>query len=657
VGSSVVISTNPGSNKGKGISPPLNSAPPHPPPQAFYLADAFLPCMYRKVAAVWVSLVMMFGFIMIVDINMDFIPIAEGTTHYVNETGSGGAFIKVQDAINASIDGDTVFVYNGTYYENIFITKKINLIGENRNSTLIDASNYFDVIIVGDGPVKITEFTIRNSGSGSFAGIHISSENDCIIEKNNIVNNGNGIYLSGNGANNLISANNISNNTIGITMEDHEYNTISKNNITYNQYGIIFDVSSTDHTIDNNSICNNEYGIKFTGSSLFNTITNNNISENINYGILFDATGYNIVNGNLIYNNSNGIYFRATGYNDISGNQIISNQNSGIYFDGGGFTTFSNNTILHNDNGIFILPKATTNDFISNNISNNNIGVNIDGCQNENVFFHNNITSNNNYGGKLVSSSNTSIYHNYFIQNGIQASDDSNGQNQWNKSYPDGGNYWSDYTGKDLYYGPNQDIPGNDAIGDTNYSIDADSIDHYPLMEGIGEHIFLYNGWNLISIPYIQSDTNLSSVLFPILGSYNAVQHYELTDINDQWKHNHVLKPFELNDLEHLNHTIGFWIDITDTPGIVSEYPGFLPTSNQTILLHPGWNMVGYPSLTSHNRTIGLNNLTFDTHIDCIQWYDAATKTWHFMDQDDSFVPGRGYWVHSKVDAEWEVPL
>ena len=37
--------------------------------------------------------------------------------------------------------------------------------------------------------------------------------------------------------------------------------------------------------------------------------------------------------------------------------------------------------------------------------------------------------------------------------------------------------------------------------------------------------------------------------------------------------------------------------------------------------------------------------------------YRAATQTWHFMGSDDSFVPGRGYWVHSKVEAEWEVPL
>jgi hypothetical protein len=66
---------------------------------------------------------------------------------------------------------------------------------------------------------------------------------------------------------------------------------------------------------------------------------------------------------------------------------------------------------------------------------------------------------------------------------------------------------------------------------------------------------------------------------------------------------------------------------------------------------------VGYPSLTSYNRSVGLNNLTFGTDVDCIQWYDAAAQTWHFMGPDDYFIPGRGYWIHSKVEATWEVPL
>jgi len=54
--------------------------------------------------------------------------------------------------------------------------------------------------------------------------------------------------------------------------------------------------------------------------------------------------------------------------------------------------------------------------------------------------------------------------------------------NTWDKGYPSGGNYWSDYNGTDLYSGPYQNVTGSDGIGDTPYVIDSSDIDHYPLM-------------------------------------------------------------------------------------------------------------------------------------------------------------------------------
>jgi hypothetical protein len=52
----------------------------------------------------------------------------------------------------------------------------------------------------------------------------------------------------------------------------------------------------------------------------------------------------------------------------------------------------------------------------------------------------------------------------------------------WDDDYPSGGNYYDDYTGADAYHGPNQNIIGSDGIGDTPHFIDAENIDHYPLM-------------------------------------------------------------------------------------------------------------------------------------------------------------------------------
>ena len=167
----------------------------------------------------------------------------------------------------------------------------------------------------------------------------------------------------------------------------------------------------------------------------------------------------------------------------------------------------------------------------------------------------------------------------------------------------------------------------------------------------------LSKGWNLISIPYIQSNTNLGTVLNSIDGSYDAVQWYNATDANDQWKHYQISKPSNLNDLDDIDHTMGFWVHITQPGETIFMFNGVQPIQNQTITLYPGWNHVGYPSLTSYNRTDGLNNVEFGTDVDAIQWYDAANKTWHFINQDDTFVPGRGYWVHSEIETSWVVPL
>ena len=43
-----------------------------------------------------------------------------------------------------------------------------------------------------------------------------------------------------------------------------------------------------------------------------------------------------------------------------------------------------------------------------------------------------------------------------------------------------------DYTGSDVYHGPNQDLSGGDDIGDTPYSINGGStVDRYPLVNSV----------------------------------------------------------------------------------------------------------------------------------------------------------------------------
>jgi hypothetical protein len=266
-------------------------------------------------------------------------------------------------------------------------------------------------------------------------------------------------------------------------------------------------------------------------------------------------------------------------------------------------------------------------------------------------------------GIRLVNqANNNTLHHNNIINNTYQVYISSSYGNIWDDGNGEG-NYWSDYNGLDD--GSNGRI-ADDGVGDTEIphpSTDGGygyfQLDNYPMMGTCGPlnyFIVLKQGWNLISIPVIQINQILTKVLEMIDGNYDSIQWYDSKDTSDSWKHHKIGKPFG-NDLFELNETMSFWIHITNPGDTIFLYNGTAPTSNQTIPLHTGWNMVGYPSLSNHNRTVGLNNLEFGTHVDVIQWYDAASKTWHFMDQDDYFFPGRGYWMHSRVDTTWEVPL
>jgi parallel beta-helix repeat protein len=384
---------------------------------------------------------------------------------------------------------------------------------------------------------------------------------------------------------------------------------------------------------------------------------NNNITSNGRNGIFFmDSIHNKIIGNNISDNTEDGIRFFNSPENKIIGNNV-SNNSDGIqvqYYYGG--IEIEDNIISSNaENGIYIYWYSYKNNITANQISDNSVGINISAYSNNNTIIANNVI-NNSDGIFLHDAVDNVIYHNNLIINTNQAFDNTNDSNQWDDGYPSGGNYWSDYPGLDIYNGPNQDILGSDGIGDDPYVIDSDSQDDYPLWEPYSNFMILKPGWNLISVPLIQEDENLLKVLELIDGYYDAVQWYDITDTNDHWKHYHINKLFG-NDLSDLNETMGFWIHITGNDDIIFFYRGIKPTINQNIPLYPGWNLVGYPSLTNKLRDTALNNIIFDIDVDAIQTYDAATKTWEELSPSDSFELGEGYWVHSKVEKVWIVPL
>ena len=85
--------------------------------------------------------------------------------------------------------------------------------------------------------------------------------------------------------------------------------------------------------------------------------------------------------------------------------------------------------------------------------------------------------------GIWIVGENNRVFHNNFVNNTHHAIATQSQSNMWDDGYPSGGNYWSDYTGIDLYCGSYQNETGSDGIGDSPYVIDYNNIDHFPLTE------------------------------------------------------------------------------------------------------------------------------------------------------------------------------
>ena len=137
----------------------------------------------------------------------------EGNTLYVGGNGSGN-YSFIQDAIDNASDGDTIFVYSGVYYENILVSKPVFLVGEQKNSCIIDGYNNNCTVTITAEYATINGFTIVGGGSDQNfsvyeifqSGIRVEASN-CTIENNIIQNNRMGLF--GLRVTNLIISNNL----------------------------------------------------------------------------------------------------------------------------------------------------------------------------------------------------------------------------------------------------------------------------------------------------------------------------------------------------------------------------------------------------------------------------------------------------------------
>ncbi len=323
--------------------------------------------------------------------------------------GDANAWLTIQHAIDTVVADDIINVAAGTYNEHLIIhTPNINLIGEDKESTIIDAmqdpswsSAKAGILIegsktdqLGASNVTISGFTIRNAELegdeilfqglweclGGASGIQIYGSSGNTIENNIIEKCGYQIWILAesagagysNSGNNIISQNVIrdsaqraiylySDNSVYVVNTTISNNTISDTRDEFGtSAGIYMWGEVTDTLIENNTITNCNDGIRtwndpvFYNNSLMNhtSIIGNNITHSRGCGILLQNDSYNTVSDNILeYNGGGGIQIHYGSNSLITGTTIRENPKGGILLTACENTTVTGNNIFDN-NGI-----------------------------------------------------------------------------------------------------------------------------------------------------------------------------------------------------------------------------------------------------------------------------------------------------------------
>ena len=377
-------------------------------------------------------------------------PQLEGTWWYVGGSGSNN-YTKIQDAIDNASDGDTVFVFHGTYIGYVIANKAIHILGEDKNTTIIIGYFAYTLSIVTDY-VSINGFTIQNNARQG-EGVRIDSSyntfTDNIIDipddrirlyghnntiSNNIIKNtylyisnddniisGNtfinyyndsdindyyGVYLL-DCWNNMISNNSFVHSGVFISLENMcnnfvinnlvngkplRYHFNESNQILDDESGQIILVNCNNITIKNQEISNTTVGIQLAESNSC-LITTNHIIGN-RYGICINGQE-NFVDDNDITNNRYALEISGE-HNKVTYN-TISHNHFGIYLDDSSdYNTISENTIGNNYNSILLDQGSDFNNLLTNIIEYNKEAIQISG--DSNTLSGNTITHNNDSG-------------------------------------------------------------------------------------------------------------------------------------------------------------------------------------------------------------------------------------------------------------------
>ncbi|MGE5109878.1 MAG: NosD domain-containing protein [Acidobacteriaceae bacterium] len=239
---------------------------------------------------------------------------ATAATRCVNPAGTGGCYSSISAAVTAAAAGDTIFVAQGTYNEDVNINKPVSLIGQSKENTIIDATGLVNgIAISGTGSVTVSGFTVENAEA---AGIWVTNSVNVTIY-------GNIVKLNDKSLSNRtcpilehtpFEAGEAFDCGEGVFFSGVEHSTIANNLITMNAGGILItdDTGPSHHNlVTTNSVVRNtalDCGITLpshSGAGVYNnTVSGNDSSYNGGPGVGIFAPGPGSkAYGNVVVNN------------------------------------------------------------------------------------------------------------------------------------------------------------------------------------------------------------------------------------------------------------------------------------------------------------------------------------------------------------------
>ncbi len=360
-----------------------------------------------------------------------------GATLYVGGVGPAN-YTVIQYAIENATAGDTVFVYAGRYLENVEVDKAISLVGEDRNTTIIDGRNQGTVVNVTASGVTVTGLTVTNGSSeGTSAGIVLAGVRDSHVSGNNITANiGNGVYANSS-SNNVVEGNVFWRNggygalfasSSNDTVDSNEFllnrgalsialavNTTVTRNVVAGGYGP-FDIllgGSDRVAIANNTLTDrtqSRTGLEIMGST--NATIANNTIDSYFYGVEL-RSGKAVVAGNRVTGSQFcGVHLWVVYDNAIENNTFVGGR-YGVCLETSARNLIRNNSFSSPSYGIALL-NSNSNHITSNILAGSLVGI-MTRSSGSNIIANNTLSSIVQEGIDLTSSSADSLADNTFL--------------------------------------------------------------------------------------------------------------------------------------------------------------------------------------------------------------------------------------------------